>query len=67
MRTALRAQKLPNHSHSLKEMLEATEREILLEYCKYYRTTQQLADALQTSQPTIVRKLQKYGIRKQNT
>lgn len=63
---ALHAQKLPSHSHSLKEMLEATEREILLEYCKYYRTTQQLADVLQTSQPTIVRKLQKYGIRKQN-
>ena len=44
---------------SLKEMLEDTEREILLQYSKHYRTTQQLADALQTSQPTIVRKLQK--------
>ena len=48
---------------SLKEMLEDTEREILLQYSKHYRTTQQLADALQTSQPTIVRKLQKYKIR----
>lgn len=44
-------------------MLEEKEREILLDYSRYYRTTQQLADALHTSQPTIVRKLQKYRIR----
>lgn len=48
---------------SLKQMLEEKEREILLDYSRYYRTTQQLADALHTSQPTIVRKLQKYRIR----
>lgn len=48
---------------SLRDMLAATEREILLKYHRKYRTTQQLADALQTSQPTIVRKLQKYKIR----
>ena len=48
---------------SLKEMLEHTEKEILTEYHKYYHTTQKLADALQSSQPTIVRKLKKYKIR----
>lgn len=57
-------QKLPGNRQSLQEMLENTEREILLDYYKYYHTTQQLADALHTSQPTIVRKLQKYNIRK---
>ena len=51
---------------SLKEMLEDTEREILTEYSQRYRTTQQIADSLHTSQPTIVRKLQKYKIRKKN-
>lgn len=61
--TPTQGQAMPNHSRSLKEMLEDTEREILQEYHKYYRTTQQLADALHTSQPTIVRKLQKYRIR----
>lgn len=48
---------------SLKDMLEEAEREILRKYYRKYRTTQALADALQTSQPTIVRKLQKYKIR----
>ena len=57
------AQQQPRRPASLKQMLEEKEREILLDYSRYYRTTQQLADALHTSQPTIVRKLQKYRIR----
>jgi TyrR family helix-turn-helix protein len=50
------------YSGTLSDMLDGYERDILTVYRKKYRTTQQLADALGTSQPTIVRKLKKYGI-----
>lgn len=50
------------YSGTLSDMLCGYERDILTVYRKKYRTTQQLADALGTSQPTIVRKLKKYGL-----
>lgn len=57
------AAQTPPAPRSLRDMLEDTERRILTEYSKNYRTTQQLADALHISQPSIVRKLKKYNIR----
>ena len=50
------------YSGTLSDMLDGYERDILTVYRKKHRTTQQLADALGTSQPTIVRKLKKYGL-----
>ena len=47
---------------SLKEALDRAEREILLNAQKQYKTTRAMAKALGVSQPTIVRKLQKYAI-----
>jgi len=47
---------------SLKAALEHAEREILLKAKKQYKTTRAMAKALGVSQPTIVRKLQKYRI-----
>lgn len=47
---------------SLKDALEHAEREILLKAQKQYKTTRAMAKALGISQPTVVRKLQKYAI-----
>ncbi|MGI6737643.1 MAG: sigma-54 interaction domain-containing protein [Anaerovoracaceae bacterium] len=47
---------------SLNEQLDAAERDILARAARRYPTTRALARALQTSQPTIVRKLHKYGL-----
>jgi transcriptional regulator with PAS, ATPase and Fis domain len=47
---------------TLKELLEETEKQILLKARKKYITTIRMADALGTSQPSIVRKLKKYRI-----
>ncbi len=48
---------------ALKEALELTEQQLLLKAARTYTTTYEIAEALRTSQPTIVRKLKKYGIK----
>jgi TyrR family helix-turn-helix protein len=47
---------------SLKDALDHAEREILLKAQEQYKTTRAMAKALGVSQPTVVRKLQKYQI-----
>ena len=47
---------------SLKDALDHAERDILLKAQEQYKTTRAMAKALGVSQPTIVRKLQKYSI-----
>lgn len=47
---------------SLKEALDHAEREILTKAAEKYKTTRAIAKALGVSQPTIVRKLQKYHL-----
>jgi TyrR family helix-turn-helix protein len=47
---------------SLKDALDHAEREILLRAQEQYKTTRAMAKALGVSQPTVVRKLQKYQI-----
>lgn len=47
---------------SLKDALAHSEREILLKAQEQYRTTRAMAKALGISQPTVVRKMQKYAI-----
>jgi transcriptional regulator with PAS, ATPase and Fis domain len=46
----------------LKCMLDETEKAILCEARERYGSTRAIAKALQTTQPTIVRKMKKYGI-----
>ena len=50
------------HSMTLKEAVEKAELDILAKAAKTYKTTYEIADALDSSQATIVRKLKKYGI-----
>ncbi len=52
-----------NQQISLKEAVEETERKILERAAKKYRNTYEIAKALRTSQPTVVRKLKKYNIK----
>ncbi len=47
---------------NLSDKLERVERQILSEAKKKFRTTREMATALGVSQPTVVRKLQKYKI-----
>lgn len=47
---------------SLSEVMEKTEKKFLEKASGRYPTTRAMAKALKTSQPTIVRKLHKYGI-----
>jgi len=47
---------------SLKELLGKTEESILRQYKKKYRSTRKIAQALQISQPSVVKKLNQYGI-----
>ncbi|MDQ0162145.1 sigma-54 interaction domain-containing protein [Aeribacillus alveayuensis] len=47
---------------TLKEAVEQAEKNILIAASKKCKTTYEMAEALQTSQPTIVRKLKKYNI-----
>lgn len=47
---------------SLASAMEKAEKEILEEAYKNYKSTRAMAKALKVSQPTIVRKLHKYGI-----
>ena len=49
---------------SLSYALEKAEREILSQALERYGSTRSIARVLQVSQPTIVRKLRKYGLGK---
>lgn len=49
---------------SLSAALEKAEREILAQALRRYRSTRSIAKVLRISQPTVVRKLQKYGLHK---
>jgi len=49
---------------SLQEMLERYESRIVEEAAKRYRSTRSIARALKTSHSSVVRRMQKYGIRK---
>lgn len=51
---------------TLKDATELTEERLLTLAAKKYKTTYEMADALKTSQPTIVRKLKKYRIKLTN-
>ncbi len=52
---------------TMAQILESVERNILLEACKRYRTQHDIASGLGMSQPTVARKLQKYGLSSQIT
>ncbi|UOK59789.1 hypothetical protein MGI18_09485 [Bacillus sp. OVS6] len=47
---------------TLKEAAELAEEKILSLAVKKYKTTYEIAEALDSSQPTIVRKMKKYGL-----
>jgi len=47
---------------SMAQILESIERRVLLDASHRYRRQQQIAEALGMSQPTVARKLHKYGI-----
>ena len=48
---------------TLKECVEKAEREVLERAVKTYQTTYEMAEALDSSQATIVRKLKKYKLK----
>ncbi|GGB60722.1 sigma-54 interaction domain-containing protein [Fictibacillus barbaricus] len=50
------------NAQTLKEIVEETEKQVLLKARKKYKTTVGMAKALGTSQPSIVRKMKKYQI-----
>jgi PAS domain S-box-containing protein len=54
---------LPRNGKSLAAELRLVEREILKRAVKQCRTTRQIAAELSVSQPTVVRKLKKHGLR----
>ena len=47
---------------SMAQILESVEKRVLTDACKRYRKQQDIAAALGMSQPTVARKLRKYGI-----
>jgi len=47
---------------SMAQILENVEKRVLTDACKRYRKQQDIAIALCMSQPTVARKLHKYGI-----
>ena len=51
-----------NTDTSLQAAIEKAEKEILSAALKSYKSTRAMAKVLQVSQPTIVRKLNKYGL-----
>ncbi|MGZ0085890.1 sigma-54 interaction domain-containing protein [Caldibacillus thermoamylovorans] len=51
-----------NEPSTLKEAIEQVERQWLLRAVKQCKTTYEMADYLGISQPTVVRKLKKYGV-----
>ena len=58
-----RSQSSQGASLTLKEAVEGAEKEILTKAAQTYQTTYEIAEALDSSQPTIVRKLKKYGLK----
>ena len=48
---------------TLKEAVELAEEKVLSFAARKYKTTYEIAEALQTSQPTVVRKLKKYQLK----
>lgn len=52
-----------NSSLTLKEAVERAEKEILTKAAQTYQTTYEIAEALDSSQATIVRKLKKYRLK----
>lgn len=57
------SQPVASEGLSLTASMERAEREVLSHAMAKYRSTRAIARALEVSQPTIVRKLQKYGLR----
>ncbi len=51
-----------SRSTGLQEALDALERQMLVDAKAKYKTTREIAKALDISQPTVVRKLAKYGL-----
>lgn len=63
LRTSAQSQPIPSaEGSSLRAALERAEKEILTRALAEYKSTRAMARALQVSQPTIVRKLHKYGL-----
>jgi TyrR family helix-turn-helix protein len=54
--------KTEHNKSSLKEFLSEAEESILREYKRRYHSTRQIAEALNISQSSVVRKLQQYGL-----
>jgi|GEM_PF-383987 len=54
--------KTEHKKSSLKEFLSEAEESILREYKRRYHSTRQIAEALNISQSSVVRKLQQYGL-----
>jgi DNA-binding NtrC family response regulator len=52
-----------NATLTLKEAVERAEKEILTKAAQTYQTTYEIAEALESSQATIVRKLKKYRLK----
>ncbi|MFF2498614.1 MULTISPECIES: sigma-54 interaction domain-containing protein [Peribacillus] len=52
-----------NAALTLKEAVERAEKEILIKAAQAYQTTYEIAEALESSQATIVRKLKKYRLK----
>lgn len=63
IRTSAEAQPAQSMEHtSLRASMERAEKEVLTRALAEYKSTRAIAKALQVSQPTIVRKLHKYGL-----
>ena len=63
IRTSAEAQPVQSMEHtSLRASMEWAEKEVLTRALAEYKSTRAIAKALQVSQPTIVRKLHKYGL-----
>ncbi len=51
---------------TMQQIVESVERAVLIDACKRFRKQQEIAAALDMSQPTVARKLKKYGISPQS-
>jgi TyrR family helix-turn-helix protein len=51
-----------DENRPLVEILERVEKQVLIHARKQYKTTIQMAKSLGISQPSVVRKIRKYGI-----
>ena len=54
------------HRMGLKDRIRAFERELLLKTMMMYPTTRAMAEYLRIDQSSVVRKLQKYGLKLKN-